>query len=297
VNAISSRSKLKAIPPKTAQPSKAKIVIFGPPGVGKTWGALDFPSPYFVDTEGGADLAHYTAKLEASGGGYLGPNEGSTDFATIIEQVKALTTERHGYRTLVIDSITKVFSMEIAREAEKLGDKDAFGASKKPAVGYMRALVAALMRLDMNVILIAHAKDVWGKDDKGQREVTGATFDCWPTLEYELHLALHITKQAASRFATVKKTRLLGFPDGEKFPWSYDEFAKKFGRDVIEKAAAPVELASAEQVAEAERLLAAVKMSDGWKDKILAAAGVDAVAELTGEQISKMIKAMKEKTA
>ncbi len=295
MNAISTRSKLKAIPPKTAAPSKPKVLIFGKPGVGKTWATLDFPTPFYIDTEGGADLAHYTAKLEAAGGGYLGPNEGSTDFATIIEQVKALTTERHEYRTLVIDSITKVFNLEIAREVERLGDKDAFGASKKPALAAIRALVAALMRLDMSVVLIAHEKEQWGKDDKGNREVVGATFDCWDKLEYELHLALHITKQGASRYATVRKTRLLGFPDATRFSWSYDEFANRFGRDVIEKSAAPIELASADQVAEAERLLDAVKMPDGWAEKCLTAAGVDALSELTAEQLGKMITAMKER--
>ena len=47
-------SKLKAKDPVNAEPSKPKMLIFGKPGVGKTWGALDFPSCYYIDTEGGA---------------------------------------------------------------------------------------------------------------------------------------------------------------------------------------------------------------------------------------------------
>jgi hypothetical protein len=295
MNAISSRSRLKAVVPKAAEPSKPKVLLFGKPGVGKTWGALDFPSCYYIDTEGGADLAHYTAKLEASGGAYLGPAQGSTDFATIIEQVKALTIEKHQFRTLIIDSITKVFQLEIAREAERLGDKNAFGADKKPATAYMRSLVAALIRLDMNVILIAHEKEQWGKDDRGQREIVGATFDAWDKLEYELHLALHITKQGPSRYATVRKTRLTGFPDGDRFQWSYAEFANRYGRDVIEKEAAPVVLANADQVAEIDRLLGIVTMPDGWLGKCLTAAGVDALEELDAERADKMINAIKER--
>lgn len=295
MNAIAPRSRLKAVAPKAAAPSKPKVLIFGKPGVGKTWAALDFPSVYYIDTEGGADLAHYIAKLENSGGMYLGPDQGSTDFATIIEQVKALATERHEFRTLVIDSISKVFALEIAREAERLGDKNAFGADKKAAVAYMRSLVAALMRVDMNVVLIAHEKDEWGKNAKGDREVVGATFDAWEKLEYELHLALHITKQGKGRYATVRKTRLTGFPDGDRFPWSYEEFASRYGRDVIEAAAAPIVLASAEQVAEAKRLLDVVKMPDGWLDKCLTAAGVDAIEELDADKIGKLINAMKER--
>ena len=288
-------SRLKAVPPKAAEPSKPKILVYGKPGVGKTWSSLDFPSCYYVDTEGGADLAHYTDKLEKSGGVYFGPDQGSTDFADVIGQVKALTSERHTYRTLVIDSITKLYALEIAREAERLGDKDAFGASKKPAVAYMRSLVAALMRLDMNVILIAHEKEEWGKAANGQREVVGGTFDAWDKLAYELHLALHIQKQGAARVARVTKTRLTGFGDGTTFPWSYDEFANRYGRDVIEKEAAPVAMATPEQIAELNRLLDVVKMPDWWITKCLTAAFVETVEELDAERIGKMINAVKEK--
>src|ERR1700733_12615163 len=96
-------SKLKAVDPKAAEPSRPKITIFGKPGVGKTWGALDFPNVYYIDTEGGADLAHYTDKLKKSGGVYFGPEQGASDFETVIEQVKALATEDHSYKTLLID--------------------------------------------------------------------------------------------------------------------------------------------------------------------------------------------------
>lgn len=291
-------SKLKAVPPKAAEPSKPKILIYGKPGVGKTWTALDFPSAFYIDTEGGADLGHYTAKLEASGGVYLGPAQGSTDFATIIEQVKALSTERHSYRTLIIDSITKVFALEIAREAERLGDKDAFGASKKPAVAFMRSLVAALMRLDMNVILIAHSKEEWGQDDKGNRVQVGETFDAWDKLEYELHLALNIIKRGPSRYARVRKSRLLGFPDREEFAWSYDEFATRYGKDVIEKEAAPIVLATAEQITDLSRLLDTVKPpSPDWLSKCLTKANVEAVEDLTTDTIAKMIDALKTRLA
>ncbi len=126
-------SKLGAVDPKAAEPSRPKITVFGKPKVGKTWGALDFPSVYYIDTEAGADLAHYTDKLKKSGGMYFGREQGSQDFATVIEQVKALATEKHPYKTLVIDSLSKIYNMEINKEAERLGDKDGFGASKKPS--------------------------------------------------------------------------------------------------------------------------------------------------------------------
>ena len=106
-------SKLRAVTPKAAEPSKPKMLLYGRPGVGKTWASLDWPSVFYIDTEGGADLAHYTDKLERAGGVYLGPEQGSLSFETVMEQVQALATEQHLYRTLVIDSISKLFNMEM----------------------------------------------------------------------------------------------------------------------------------------------------------------------------------------
>lgn len=295
MNAISSKTRLKAVAPKAAEPSKPKMLIYGAPGVGKTWGALDFPSVYYIDTEGGADLAHYTAKLEASGGVYLGPDQGAQSFDTIIEQVDALSTEKHDFRTLVIDSISKVFNLEITREAERLGDKDQFGASKKPAVGQMRRLIAKLDRLDMNVLLIAHERAEWGQNGKGERVEIGKTFDGWDKLEYELHLALNIVKRGDSRIALVRKSRLAAFPQGSNFPWSFSEFANRYGEGVMRAASVPIVLATIEQVSEAEKLLAAVKMEDGWIEKVLAKANAEMLAELTADQITAIIEMMKKR--
>lgn len=284
-------TRLKAVAPKAAEPSKPKILIFGKPGVGKTWGALDFPRCFYIDTEGGADLSHYTDKLAASGGVYLGPEQGALDFATVLEQVQALATEKHEFRTLIIDSISKLFNTEIAKEAERLGEKNAFGADKKPAVGYMRRLVSWLTRLDMNVILIAHEKAEWGKNERtGEREEIGATFDCWDKLEYELHLALHIVKAGPyPAKARIRKTRLTGFPSAEVFPWTYPDFAERYGRDVMEKAAKTETLATPEQIAEVGRLLNVVKLPDGTVDKWFTAAGVDSWAEMETGRVAKAI--------
>ena len=292
MNAISPRSKLRAVAPKAAEPAKPKVLIFGKPGVGKTWQALDFPAVYYIDCEGGANLAHYTAKLEASGGVYLGIEHGSLDFATVLEQVEALATERHPYRTVVIDSVTKLFQATISFEAERLereNKKNEFGADKKPAVSSMRRLVTKLTRLDMNAILIAHEKTEWGTDEKGNRVEVGATFDAWDKLEYELHLALHVSKRGQSRYAKVRKTRLTGFPDGDQFDWTYDTFADRYGREVIEGEVKPIVLASPEIVAEIERLVGTVKLPEGWTEKALTRAGADKWSELTDEQGEKTL--------
>lgn len=290
---MATKSKLKAVEPKSAEPKKPKILIYGKSGVGKTWASLDFPNCYYIDTEGGANLNHYTDKLKNSGGAYMGTEQGSLDFATVIEQVQALATEDHTYKTLVIDSISKLFNTAISDEAERLGDKDAFGASKKPAVAYMRRLINWLSRIDMNVILISHEKTEWGLDGKGQRVEIGSTFDCWDKLEYELDLCLNIIKAGSTRNARVRKSRLTGFPDASIFPWSYADFAKLYGKDVIEKKTEAITLATPEQLKEVERLLSLVKLPEGQEDKWLKQANVEGWEEMETARIQKAIEHIK----
>lgn len=283
------RSKLLAKPPQQAEPSKPKILIYGKPGVGKTWTSLEFPSVYYIDTEGGANLSHYTAKLAAAGGVYMGVSEGSLDFKTVIDQIKALATEDHEFKTVVFDSISKLYNTAIADEAARLGDKDAFGASKKPAIAHMRQLVNWLNRIDMNVILISHERTAWGLDKNGDRAEIGVTFDAWDKLEYELHLALNITKRGDLRQAKVTKSRLPEFPDNSFFPWSFQDFSKKFGETIIGSTSKKIVLASSEDIAEVKRLLEIVKIPEETITKWHTAASVTDWNEMSEEQIKKVL--------
>lgn len=283
------KTKLLAVSPKAAEPSKPKILIFGKPGVGKTWASLDFPSVYYIDTEGGADLAHYTDKLEKSNGVYFGPTQGSLSFASVLEQIQALATESHQFKTVVVDSITKIFNLEITKEAEKLGDKNAFGADKKPAIAKMRRLVSWIQRLDMNVILVAHEKPLWGTDSSGERTEIGVTFDAWDKLEYEMHLCLNIIKNGENRLAKVKKSRLLQFPDSSVSPWSFSSFSERYGQDVIQKKSTALVLATPEQLQQLQTLLEIVKLPEGTIDKWFSSANVSCFEDMDSEKITKII--------
>lgn len=287
---------LKARDPLEVQPGHTKALAFGQGGAGKTWLALSFPSPYYIDTEGGADLRHYMARLKEAGGKYLGPEDGACDFEVIREQVEALATTEHAYKTLVIDSITKVYQATIAKEAERLGDKDAFGASKKPAIAQMRRLVNWINRLDMNVWFIAHETAEW-MNVGGERKEVGRMPDVWDKLPYELDLALRVEqKNGGMRTATVYKSRLEGFPFGDRFDLQrngadvgYQEFATRYGRDFIEKEAVPIVLATPAQVAEIHDLLDIIKVSEADVEKLLARCQAERWEEVTTEQANKAI--------
>lgn len=288
-------SKLKARSPELIQPGKIKGVIFGASGVGKTWFVSSFPKPFLFDSEGGADLKHYQERLKAAGGGYMGPDDGTLDFKVLFEQMEALATEKHQYKTLVIDSITKLYLTAIADEQKRLGDKDAFGASKKPAVAHMRQLINWCNKLDMNVWFVAHEVAEWGMDAKGNRVEIGKMPDVWDKLIYELDLGLHAQKRTGGRVAFVRKSRLSGFPDSDCFPLEYSEFAERYGKDFIEADVKPVLLASAEQVGEIQRLISVVKVPESDIEKVLTKAQAESWYELTKEQAEATIKWLKVK--
>lgn len=289
------KSKLLAVAPEAVEPKRPKCLIYGPPGVGKTWASTDFPSVYLIDTEGGADMDHYRAKLRNGGGVYLGPDQGSLDFDIVIGQMKALAEEEHPYRTVIIDSISKLWNVALTDEQENLGDKDAFGAYKKLPTRKFASLIKWVNRLDLNVIFIAHQKEIWGLNDKKQREVVGYGADAQDKLEYDLHLVLRIAKQGSTRYAYIGKSRLPSFPEGERFEWSYQNFADRYGHDVIEKEAKPLVLATEDQIKELHRLLSIVKMPDDWEGKIFKAAGVDAWEEIDSDKIESVFTMLKKR--
>jgi hypothetical protein len=289
-------SKLKAKAPELVKPGKIKAVLFGPSGVGKTTLALNFPSPYYYDVEGGAKGPQYRDLLKKSGGGYMGPEDGTLAGETLIEQMQALATEKHGYKTLIVDSLTKLFQTMVAQEAERLGDKDAFGASKKPAVAFMRRLVLWSSRLDMNIWFVCHESAEWGMVN-GQRAEVGKVADVWDKLIYELDLAIQVQKRGPERVALVKKSRILAFPDGESFPLNYAEFAARHGREAVEADSAPIILALPEQVAEVRKLLEIVKVTEDEIQKGFDKAGVTKWEEMDSAQIAKWQTYLKKKLA
>lgn len=284
-------SKLKAVKPKETKPKKPFVLIYGAPGARKTWESLSWPNVFYCDSEGGATNKAYQDRLIAGGGEYYGREQGSYDFDEVIEQVKALATEKHNYKTFALDSISKVYNTEITKEQERLGDKDGFGASKKPAVAKTKRLIHWLDQLDMAKILIAHEKPTWLNDKQGP-----STFDAYEKLAYELDLVLHIVRTGAGSKAFVRKSRLPGFEDGMSFEWTYQAFAQIFGKSIIEAEPVPVILATTEQLKEIIRLLGLVKLDTSVKDKWIEE-NKDNLTEIETEKVQGIIKHLQAKIA
>ncbi|MCC7515566.1 MAG: AAA family ATPase [Bacteroidia bacterium] len=288
-------SKLKGKDPALTSPGKIKMMTFSKSGIGKTWLSMDFPKPYYIDSEGGARLGHYQDKLKKAGGAYLGVEDGACNFETVLDQVQALATEKHPYQTLAI-TITKLFQTTIASEQEKLGEKDVFGASKKPAIHAMRRLVNWIHKIDMNVLFEAHETTEWGVNPRtGNREEIGNQPDVWDKLIYELDLTLRLEKRGNSRYGVVRKSRLLGFPEGESFPLEYVEFAKRYGKDFIEASVNQIVIATEEQVAEISKLVDLLKIDEKDIAKIMSKANAENWSELTKEQAESTLSWLKKR--
>jgi len=275
---------LKAKAPIDVKPTKPKFMISGESGVGKTFFALDFPRPYLIDSEGGATREQYQDKLKKSGGVYFGKEEGSQDFKAVIEEIKQLTTTKHEYKTLIIDSFTYLYMLE-ASEAEAKGGSD-FGRDKKMANIPTRQLISVLEKCDLNIILICHSKTKWKRDGKDIVD-SGSTFDGYDKLEYILDLWIEINK--GGKTFNVKKSRVQNLIQGYSYPLSYDKFAELYGKETVEREAVHVALASTEQVARLLTLIEGLKVDEETQEKWMKKCGVEEYVEMSSTDIQSLI--------
>jgi len=260
---------------------RLKLFMFGPAGVGKTTAAIQFPNSYIIDCERGTE--NYDKLIQASGSAVFQ----TTDIQEVVQEVKSLLTEKHEYRTLVIDPITTIYNDLLDKCETQVGSD--FGRHYGAANKVMKRLANLIMALDMNVVVTAHAKAEYGHN----LAKVGYTFDGWRNLDYFFDLVVELGKKGKKRFAKVVKTRLEQFPDEDVFEWNYDSIKKRYDVAVLEKEAAQLKLATPEQVREIKELLTIVRLPDGTVDKWFAKAGVDLWEDMPGEVVAKCIEYVK----
>ena len=140
----------------------------------------------------------------------------------------------------------------------------------------------------MNVVITAHQKDVYG----GNFNKIGVDMDSMKGDTYIFDLIFRLEKQGEKRMATTIKERAeIGsnkFP--EHFEWSYDNFQKFYGKEILERQSVPVEMATKEQCVKAESLINTVKVDDAVIVKWFNKADCESWEEMTFKQIEGCIK-------
>lgn len=149
----------------------ARIVLYGPEGVGKSTFASDAPSPIFMASERGTEHLD-VARI---------PHEELGTWVDALQWLDTLCRDPHEHKTLVIDTLDWLEAMIHAYVARSRGVADVsdlkFSEGYKAALPEWRELLRKLDRLrdhrGMNVVLLAHAK-VGRHDDPA-----GESWDRW----------------------------------------------------------------------------------------------------------------------
>lgn len=260
-------------------------LLYGDMGTGKTTFALSLPNVYVIDAEGGATNNKYLRLIDKDGE-ENGTYHETEEFDVIMNIIEDLHTLPHPYKTVVLDSMTKIYD-NLLEKAElhisSQAKKDGKFAHYQYAYKQMKKLLRLIKKLDMNVIITAHLKDKW--DDL---KVVGTTFDSYKKLGFEVDLVLRTELRGKNDFiATVIKSRLDGFEPFDTFPLSYEELKARTDLDVsyasLLEPSKPVKLISAEQLKETKRLIKLLNIKEEVVNKWLTKEKVSVLEHFTEE--------------
>jgi hypothetical protein len=291
---------LRGVKPEKVE-KRLKALFYGAAGVGKTTAAIHFPKPYIIDTERGAENDEYVDLIKIGDGAILQTN----DFDDVLNEVKTLlTTKNHGYKTLIIDSLTVVYQDLCDKWALKLTTRDKNGELKGDGTEFQRHrdkadtqikhLLRLITRLDMNVIITSHGKTKWAKEGEKLIDL-GQTFDCYKKLDHYFDLVFEVQKRGNGRVGIVTKTRVKGFKDSDTFNFSYDQISKMYGKEHIEKDSVPEILATEDQVKELKKLIELLKVDNDVVQKWLDKSESETFDEMNSSIIQKCIDSLKSK--
>lgn len=242
-----------------------KTLIWGEAGSGKTRCALSFPAPLVLDLERGCEwyadefdfwVAHPTAELPVTG-----------LVKAVVDQV--LAGAYPDRKTLVIDPITDYLDqLEVVLigqlRAKGMDPDNLRGPKKAQAYAFIRDQIRVrldtLLRLPMNIVFVARAKNVWGTNDQGQMAPVSRTYDARDIVEFLCDVVLMAERGGGAR---VVKSRIALLPEVLQ-PARYEVLAEALRSN--DRAAK--ERAAPAQPAAAPAELAEMAVIKPWLDRL-----------------------------
>lgn len=131
-----------------------RIVLYGPPKIGKTTFSADIPGNILLDIEGGSGALNVARIQKAQ----------LAAFADVLVALNAMIEQEHNFSMLTVDSIDWLEALIFAQVAKEHGkktiDEIGYGAGYSAAVNLWKQFLDLLTRLrdekGMAILLIAH---------------------------------------------------------------------------------------------------------------------------------------------
>ena len=268
------------MPAEKVSTERIIAAIGGDSGSGKSFFLANLKDAVIYDTDLGGGLAYADARIKRNGSERVA----LSSYAAILDDIR----KRAGAGTLktnvCIDHAT-MLQQEANQRHNPTGDSD-YGRGNAKATGEWRKIRETLRGLDCNLFVTAHTKSEYQNE-----KVVGIQVDGAKNMEGDVHIVLYLQHVKGAGYPSIARVikwrRDPEDPRGvvpRTFTFTAEEFAK-IGGEGMTKARENVKLASADKVAELERLLGVVKLPEAETAKWLTQAGADTWKDMTEEQV------------